>query len=516
MINCFKKNNNGVGVGIGGVREHVETFIQSDPEALQADAHSPLFLVGTAPDTPNNIKLEELCQNKRTPIITIAPVTGKIKLYYGFTNLGGTRTRAQNKIVALEGIGASATPLFFPEDGLLNNCSVRIPLVSDLASALDSETFRQISPESGARRTTFKNSGYIMLPPFLAQVILESTERDPAHLAITLRDTRKEFDDKHKEDHTIDSPLPLLDSILPFLWGAANSKIEAIPRIADLDDPELQNWGNEMHAQFITPVTHSPSANQLPQSDTALVLASNIENQTSVMERILQKRDSEKENKKSKFENLPESSQNLIKNASSPDAEFVPQTPLENCVEFFKKKDAARARDYLEEVLELKFGCVVSVDRGAALALYAGAFVRDLDDLPSNFSFFLVPKKKPSASRTKNKSMMLQLKVLNGQGWSEKDFKEAAKQGVEAPSSIEELRFQLENLAGLSAFFFGETAILTRNLVDLSHKIKSRIVAFDAQQESDFEFASKIGYAIDTRVFRWLQQCRDMEERRSR
>ena len=63
--------------------------------------------------------------------------------------------------------------------------------------------------------------------------------------------------------------------------------------------------------------------------------------------------------------------------------------------------------------------------QGAALALFVGAFVSDLDDLPSNFSFFLVPRKKPSVFRTRNKLMMLQLKVLNGQGWSEKDFKDA-------------------------------------------------------------------------------------------
>lgn len=54
-----------------------------------------------------------------------------------------------------------------------------------------------------------------------------------------------------------------------------------------------------------------------------------------------------------------------------------------------------------------------------------GAFVSDLDDLPSNFSFFLVPRKKQSVFKTRNKLMMLQLKVLNGQGWSEKDFKDA-------------------------------------------------------------------------------------------
>ena len=101
--------------------------------------------------------------------------------------------------------------------------------------------------------------------------------------------------------------------------------------------------------------------------------------------------------------------------------------------------------------------------------------------------------------------MMLQVKVLNEQEWSKKDFKDAAKQGVEAPNNIEELRYQIENFAGLAAFFFGETSLLTRNLLDFATKLKTRVVAFDAQQEGDFSFATKIGYAVDTRVFRWLQ-----------
>ena len=345
--------------------------------------------------------------------------------------------------------------------------------------------------------------------------MLGTEERNPAHLAIILKKAVEEFDEKHQDDPAVSPATPLLESFLPFLWGAANERIDALPRIADLDDRELQQWGERMHSQFLLLPPQPQSTPQTDPADSSLVLATNIQNQTSMMERLIDKRDAEKEGKKSKFENLSDSSKNLMLNASSPDGEYVPLTPQASCTNFFSKKDGAKARDLLEETLELKIGCVVSVDKGAALALYAGVFVRDIDDLPSNFSFFLVPKKKPSSVRSRNKSMLLQLKVLNGQGWSEKDFKEVSKQGIEAPNSIEELRFQLENFSGLSAFFFGETFLLTRNLTDFVKKIKTRVVAFDAHQENDFEFATKIGYAVDTRVFRWIQQCRDAEDRES-
>ena len=132
-------------------------FILEDPEASQANARSNIFLVGTDQATTNEKKIEELCQNPRTPIIALAPIAGKIKLYYAFKNLGGTRTRQQNKIVALEGVGPSATPLLFPENGLTKLCNVRIPLIANLKAAQDAESFREISPETGARRANLNN-----------------------------------------------------------------------------------------------------------------------------------------------------------------------------------------------------------------------------------------------------------------------------------------------------------------------------------------------------------------------
>ena len=98
------------------------------------------------------------------------------------------------------------------------------------------------------------------------------------------------------------------------------------------------------------------------------------------------------------------------------------------------------------------------MDNGSALALYIRAFVRDVDDLPSNFSFFLVPKKQPNIQSNITKKMILQLKVSHGQGWSDKDFVDAAKQVIRAPNNIDKLKYQVENFAGKARFFFGATS----------------------------------------------------------
>ena len=42
--------------------------------------------------------------------------------------------------------------------------------------------------------------------------------------------------------------------------------------------------------------------------------------------------------------------------------------------------------------------------------------------------------------------MILQLKILQGKGWDEVDYKEAIKQGIATPEDIPNTLFQLKNL----------------------------------------------------------------------
>ena len=78
---------------------------------------------------------------------------------------------------------------------------------------------------------------------------------------------------------------------------------------------------------------------------------------------------------------------------------------------------------------------------------------------------------------------------------------------------IYELIFQLENTTGLAAFFFDPKCLLAKILAKFLQTVKSYTLDFEAYQARDYAFATKIGYAIDTRIFRWLQLCRDSSDR---
>ena len=106
------------------------------------------------------------------------------------------------------------------------------------------------------------------------------TERNLVTLAILLRDAVNNFYIANRNNTSISPAKALLNSILPFLWGASNAKIEATPRIADMDDDEVQKWGEHMHNTFLLPPStiSTTTTNQGNINNSALVLAPNIEN----------------------------------------------------------------------------------------------------------------------------------------------------------------------------------------------------------------------------------------------
>ena len=101
--------------------------------------------------------------------------------------------------------------------------------------------------------------------------------------------------------------------------------------------------------------------------------------------------------KKSKLDDLPESSKDLILNASSVKGECTPGTPNSLCTDLYSKKTSSKAKDFLQDALTNTFNCIVDNDHEMDTALYSGAFVRERDDLQTNFFICLVPKMRPLA-----------------------------------------------------------------------------------------------------------------------
>jgi len=468
-----------------------------------------------------------LSEDPDTVIMAVAPITGKMKLYHSVSNLGGTRRRKENLLVGMEGFGPSATPIKFDMGMIKTIVDMKVPRKEDLLTSTDAAAAEQLDEDEFS---PFKHAILVILPPMLVVPYLELDTRDPAELLIETVSIITAFDETHKDDDDFPDAKEECIYVLNFLWAVAKGRIPKLLCLANSDDAELTQWGSMRHSSsvlpghanaFLTPPglppmpvgrTNADSLNAA--SDSALhELSGNIKNQTNVLEKMRQDKAEENKEKNHKFDSLHESTKRLILNASSMDGESIPSLPEETCKLFYAKTTVGKAMDYMAMTLREKFSCVVEISTGLVSALYTGKFIREREDSPSNFSFFMVPKLKPLSSGFAEQAMILQLKATQGKGWSDSDLKEAVKQGIVTPTSPNELQYQLQNLWGLAAFFFGSKSILPAKLGNFISQMENHALIIEAKHLRDPEFCTKLGYAVDNRIFRWLENCSLYEER---
>ena len=466
----------------------------------------------TTDDTTNQTMITSLTEDIDVTILTVAPVTRKIKVLHSPTNLGGTRIKPEDKIVALDGFETNSTPVILDNDCVTSKVELRTPAYSKMVNWDSIDDIKSsLSPTSG--QINFKHMSFVILPPFMTDHILDLDTRDPMELLLTCKDLMRDFDRSNNDNSDFKKAVDNCKNLISFLWAASKSLIPQMIFVTACDDAEVSRWSLNRHNNCLHDISRAPLENEGVNNEVIQSLAHSIDTQTILFENMRQEKQEEKEEKQNKYSDLHDSTKLLILNASSDDGESTPDQPVQSCIDFFNKKNISKALDFLTMSLSQDLNCCVSIETGLVTALYSGHFIRDRDDSPSNFSFFMTPKKQPLSSDRFKPTMILQLKASQGKGWSETDLKEAIKQGIETPTDIHSFGHQLKNFWGLSSFFFGENSILSKALEPLLATISNHTLTFEAAQLRDKNFATKLGYAIDTRVFRWLQQCRTQHSR---
>ena len=453
--------------------------------------------------------------------MTVSPVTKQIKFLHSPHQLGGTRLRPTTTLVALDGFDRMAQPIIIDSSSLTKAFTIRTPNLTSIKTLLSPDDVAASSAPSNGR-TSFTHAPFIILPPFIANAVIAQELRTPTDIFLLCLNLITQFDADHEEDDDFtESAHDNCKHILSFLWGTTKGLVPPVTIIPGSDDPHCTNWCTRRHHGCITPLVSSSSddsdsvSTQPVTANIVQTLAHSITSQTEVWEKMRQDKIDAKDEKSNKFTDLHDSTQLMILNASSIDGEDAPGVPTDYCTTFFGKKNISKALDYLQTTLDQEMECCIQLDTGLVAALHAGHFTRDREDSPGNFSFFLTPKKQPLSSNIFRPTMILQLKASQGKGWSEIDLQNALKQGIITPNDIHEFGHQLKNFWGLSAFFFGPESVIAQALAPLLSKISRHTITFEGAQHRDKSFVTKLGYAIDTRVFRWLDQCRSHTQRRT-
>ena len=488
-------------------------FDQLETNDVWNKSTSTLFgATETSDETSPEDILKTLTDDEDMVIMIVVPITNRIKLLHSIKNLGGTRLRPRDKIVGLDGFDGSATPVIIDGSSATRTLKIRVPAFNRIKAITSNEEISQLAaPSSG--QVNFRHTQFSYVPPFLTTIFTDSDERDPAEMFITCRQAFEDFDNAYGNDPSYDKIYDNGKNILIFLWAATKGLVSPTIIIPANDDRDALKWTKNRHNYSIQNSLDNNSSTDTQSSQMFQNLAASIETQTQLFESIRQEKQEEKLEKQNKYLDLHDSAKLLILNASCEDGISCPIEPSGHCIEFYNKNNISKAMDYILSTLTHEYKCCVTMDTGLITALYSGHFLRDRDDSPSNFSFFLTPKKEPLSSNRLKPSIILQLKATQGKGWSDVDMKDALKQGISTPTDIHCFYHQLRNFLGLACFFFGDNCILSKKLTQFIDTLSQHTLTLEAAQYRDSLFATKLGYVVDTRAFRWLQQCQASKDR---
>ena len=496
-----------------------KTYYQSHPGNEDANKHVSAFANNSTVDAADIANfgakiIKAVLADIDTVVLAKSPTSNALCMYHSFTNLGGTRARPENKIVGLLGSGPDATAIVFNEASLKQIVEVDCPTNATLRGLSDKASVTT-APIAPTRPLKLHNAAIQFLPPFVSSPFLEIDAKDPAQLLIELNGIVSAYDTEHNGDADFPNATDHCKFLRCFLWAATNGHIPTIVCAPDPDDAELQTFKTSRSGTCILPsiVIADPDESEVRNTEAVQQLAVNVQNQTDLIEELKKGREESRLDKKQKFDDLHDSSKRLILNASSQNGEVAAAVASSTCLEFYKKSSAAKAGNFLIASLKDTYGCHPDFETGFLQAIHDGHYLRDREDSPSNFSFFLCPRMQPLSAGNRARSTILQIKNKQGKGWTEKDYDDAVKQGISTPGDINTMTHQLKIWWGCGCFLFGDNSRFPKSISNLLQLISRYCITFEAQQLNDKNFFTKFGYQLDTRVFRWLQQCELEEDR---
>ena len=158
----------------------------------------------------------------------------------------------------------------------------------------------------------------------------------------------------------------------------------------------------------------------------------------------------------------------------------------------------------------------VSFAHGTVQAIWNGTFLYSSHGSPSNFSAFCFTQRAPLQRNQEARGVTLHLISTQGQTQSVSEITKSTKQTVTVPTKYHELGNQITYFKGGTEILFGEKSRLAAGLGAFIADLETHRQVFMDAIAMDELVCAKILFAIDFRAQRWMSQCRDAREDRSR
>ena len=140
-----------------------------------------LSVLKSAWSTPSSLdsRLVLFGANPDLVVMIVSPVSKKMKIIHSINNLGGSLTAPDNRLVGLVGMTAKVFPILISSNVIGTNLDIEVPLVSDIKTIQNEVDFSGLEFKSKGK---YPGALFVLLPPFLAKVVIETTNHCPKFL----------------------------------------------------------------------------------------------------------------------------------------------------------------------------------------------------------------------------------------------------------------------------------------------------------------------------------------------
>ena len=191
-----------------------------------------------------------------------------ISLIHSPTNLGGTRSRPENKIVALQCLSNDTGAILIDRISATKAIQVTVPKGEDILKCTTVADLENLTAPGSRTITNLDCTPCLFPAPYETDIILQSGTNDCFEFIPALVHGAKAFDKAKKDDSLIQKASEHVFHSIRWLWANGKGLIEATKYAIDNDDEQMKAYKKDLHEKYILPPIkiHDPtisSSNQL-------------------------------------------------------------------------------------------------------------------------------------------------------------------------------------------------------------------------------------------------------------
>ena len=469
-------------------------------------------------DLPEEEKIRNLTENVND-VVAGVDAENNIMIFHSIVNLGGTRARAANKIVALIGMDQLTSCVETMTSSALADCNFDAPSLTAYKKCKDTKELANLTTDGDG---TFKGSSMFILAPFVRDAVVGADTNDPLKLIPIVIHAGEQFDkDNAVLDDNYERGIDHAEVLADWLWGAYQKKVPETRFVLRQNDGELMQHAEKRNRECIVPSLRDAEGAPLSSRDTNDVLAQlaagisrqNTATETSnslVREELERKKG--KDEKKDRLSKLHPTFRNMILNAASECGDRIAEAVPDSCQAFFDQETLGLAEQQLH-IQFREFGLSdVGFASGVVQAFLSGRLLYFEPGIPNNFSCFTF-KEKLSCKYDGERSLILHLREKDGKVRTNEEINESLQQVVTAPTNYTQMVEQMQIFTVLNKIFVGANGKSTRGLGDLVKRMKRNASTLKHMISSDPTYPAQICLSVDKRVQRWLAQCEVADDR---